>query len=202
MISKIQKIELLFVIFGIYSIIVSPINTSCNIGPFLIKGEMKWVLAREINTINAYGLNATSDFNKTNTLDANVIIVAMISLVSAAFVAVLIYIFNVKQNRKLEKLKTRLETKKDQKAAKTDYEYVARKNLYIQFEPLLFQLHELSQRAYERIVQLAEDSRRGNLEVNGGWLSDCNGFYFTMTLYLLLSSSWHFLSHVSQVNAI
>jgi hypothetical protein len=92
-----------------------------------------------------------------------------------------------KQNEHLEKLRDKLETQRDEKAAKTDYEYDARKSLYVQFEPLLFQLHELSLRAQERITRLVEDYRRGNLRANDGWLSDCDGFYFTMTLYLILA---------------
>ena len=87
----------------------------------------------------------------------------------------------------MEELKSNLETQKDEKTTKRDYEYDARKNLYIQFEPLLFQLHELSHRAYERITQLVEDFRRKNLRADGGWLFEYDGFYFTMTLYLLLA---------------
>ena len=185
---------LIIFVLQILAILESPIIVDWNTGPLAINKELEQGLVLIINTAYGSPSNSTTDSSRPNAYDISAIIVAVISLISAAVVAILTYIFNKKQNRELTKqsehlelLKSRLETQKDEKAAKTDYEYDARKNLYVHFEPLLFQLHELSHRAYERITQLAEDFRRGNLRDNGGWLCEYDGFYFTMTLYLLLA---------------
>jgi hypothetical protein len=90
----------------------------------------------------------------------------------------------------LETYKNLLKTQKSEEDARREYEYDSRKNLYVEFEPLLFQLNELSDRAYRRIIGLVRDFRNGNLEPHRGWLSDDNSYfpyYSTATLHALLA---------------
>jgi hypothetical protein len=51
--------------------------------------------------------------------------------------------------------------------ARRDYEYDARKRLYSEIEPLLFQLFEALEESHYRVRSLARTSRNGNLP---GWL--------------------------------
>jgi hypothetical protein len=67
-----------------------------------------------------------------------------------------------------------------------EYEYEARKKLYHEVEPILFQLFDLSRNAYGRILSLAAQARRGNLEPNHGFLSSA-GFFTISTIYVLLA---------------
>jgi hypothetical protein len=59
-----------------------------------------------------------------------------------------------KANESLEELKDRLTRQAAEESARRDYEYEARKRLYTQIQPLLFQLAELCNSSYERIVNL------------------------------------------------
>ncbi len=86
----------------------------------------------------------------------------------------------------VEAIKARLGEEKDERAARRDYEYDARKRLYEQCDPLLFQFVELSENALGRITNLALACRQQNLRPDGsGWL-DHDGYYFLTTLYRLL----------------
>jgi Na+-translocating ferredoxin:NAD+ oxidoreductase RnfG subunit len=82
------------------------------------------------------------------------IIVALFALSSSVIVAFITYFSNRKlseANRKsqaeLEVLKKRLESKKSEEDARRDYNYEAIRRLYREFEPVLFQLVELSDSA-------------------------------------------------------
>jgi hypothetical protein len=66
--------------------------------------------------------------------------------------------------------------------ARRDYEYDARKRLYTEIEPLLFQLYESLEEAHYRVRSLARTSRSNNLP---GWLSG-SGYYLKSTVYKLL----------------
>jgi hypothetical protein len=59
-----------------------------------------------------------------------------------------------KTNESLEELKDRLSRQAAEESARRDYEYEARKRLYTQIQPLLFQLAELCDSSYDRIVNL------------------------------------------------
>jgi hypothetical protein len=91
-----------------------------------------------------------------------------------------------RDQRELERLRSNLEVKVAEQKARSDYVYEAKKKLYEEYEPLLFQLHELSEFAYRRIVGLAREARNGKLEP-GGWLSNPAGYYTTNTIYRLLA---------------
>jgi hypothetical protein len=59
-----------------------------------------------------------------------------------------------KTSESLEELKDRLTRQAAEESARRDYEYEARKRLYTQIQPLLFQLAELCESSYDRIVNL------------------------------------------------
>jgi hypothetical protein len=76
---------------------------------------------------------------------------------------------------------------KDHDALRT-YRFEARKRLYEQCEPLLFQLAEAAENARGRIHGLARTCRDGDLRPDGqGWLAEPNGYFFTSTMYRLLA---------------
>lgn len=90
------------------------------------------------------------------------------------------------QTQVLEAIKTRLGEEKDERAARRDYEYEARKRLYQECDPLLFQFVELSRNALGRITNIVQACKDGNLCPDGtGWL-DHEGYYFLTMLYRLV----------------
>jgi hypothetical protein len=78
-------------------------------------------------------------------------------------------------------------------AARREYEYEARKRLYHECEPLLFQLSQNARLAIGRILSLARLAREGQLDEKEGplsrSLSDVTdpGYYIRSTLYQLLA---------------
>jgi hypothetical protein len=86
----------------------------------------------------------------------------------------------------LEAYKNTLTEKQEERRARREYQYEARKHLYQQYEPLLFQLVECCESAKERIFSLARTARLGDLG-SRGWLSNRDGYYFYSTIYFLLS---------------
>jgi hypothetical protein len=66
--------------------------------------------------------------------------------------------------------------------ARRDYEYEAKKRLYGEIEPLLFQLYEALQEAHYRVRSLARSSRLGNLP---DWLEP-NSYYLHSSAYKLI----------------
>jgi hypothetical protein len=66
--------------------------------------------------------------------------------------------------RKNEVLKKKLERIQAEENARRQYEYDARKRLYEQCEPILFQLAELSESALNHIFDLAKSAREGKLD--------------------------------------
>jgi hypothetical protein len=74
-----------------------------------------------------------------------------------------------------------LAEKSAERNARRDYEYEARKRLYSEIEPLLFQLYEALIEAYRRVRSLARTSRINRLD----WLNK-PGYYLRSSLYKLL----------------
>ena len=64
----------------------------------------------------------------------------------------------------LELLKAALSDQSALRNARVEYEYEARKRLYTECGPLLFQLAELAERALGRIAGLAHSAAEGNLD--------------------------------------
>ena len=95
--------------------------------------------------------------------------------------------------QELESYRHRLTDTTNASAARRDYEYEARKRLYTEVEPLLFQLHESLEEAHYRVRSLARTSRSGNLgsPPASNWLSR-DGYYLRSTLYKLILPAVHF----------
>jgi hypothetical protein len=110
-------------------------------------------------------------------------LVALIAAVSSAVISIISLLLSNKNNSQLEELKHKLEVKRDEQAARRDYEYDARKRLYKEFEPILFLIAEYSDNAYHRIIDLATSSRNGRLGKEG-WLSK-NEYFMKSTVYRL-----------------
>jgi hypothetical protein len=65
--------------------------------------------------------------------------------------------------------------------ARRSYEYDARRRLYAQVEPLLFQLFEAAEGGFRAVTSLVRTQQRGNLP---GWL-DVEGYYLRSTIHRL-----------------
>jgi len=119
----------------------------------------------------------------------------------SAFISVIATVINYLGNRKaqlenerfklgaakeIEKIKEDIAERKSEKDARRDYEYEARKRLYQQCEPLLFQLYEASENALHRIFSLARTAKKGDLEPQNSWLGR-PGYYLRSTVYNLLA---------------
>jgi hypothetical protein len=88
----------------------------------------------------------------------------------------------------LEELKNRLAQETDAARAKRDYEYEARKHLYAELYPLVFQLQESALIAANRVENLALACRRGSLAPGpDNWLNSKDRYYFNSSLYQLLA---------------
>lgn len=88
-----------------------------------------------------------------------------------------------KTQSELQESQAALTEEQSKKQSRLDYEYEARKRLYHECEPLIFELLEFSENAGDRIRGLARTARQGNLP---GWLSD-GGYYMASTMYYLLA---------------
>ena len=111
------------------------------------------------------------------------IIAALVTSATSLFVAIWVYITNRKSQHDLELLKADLSRVNAEQDARRDYEYDARKRLYEECEPLLFQMSELAENAQHRIFSLARTTLQGNLPY---WLNQ-EGYYLRSTIYHLLS---------------
>jgi len=90
-------------------------------------------------------------------------------------------------SERLQSLKASQDEQKAEKDARRDYEYEARKRLYEECEPLLFQLIELSENALHRIYSIARTAKAGELSSREGWLSDTRAYYTVSTVYKLMA---------------
>jgi hypothetical protein len=72
-------------------------------------------------------------------------------------------VFRNEFQRQLEEIRGAVADRNSARAARRDYEYEARKRLYEQVEPILFQLYEALEEAHYRVRSLARSSRNGNL---------------------------------------
>jgi hypothetical protein len=124
------------------------------------------------------------------------IIIAVIAALTSFSVAGISYLNSRKNERStqanqeaLETLKADLAALQAEKNARRDYVYEARKRLYQEYEPLFFQLVELSETALWCIRGLARMAKQGHLGPHHpGWLSpDSRGSYLTTTIYRLLA---------------
>src|SRR5262249_28588645 len=92
------------------------------------------------------------------------ILVALISAVASLIVALITYFATRSNQRDVEELKAKLSETKAERDALRDYEYEARKRLYHECGPLMFQLLEQAEGAINRVRNLARAASQGNLE--------------------------------------
>jgi len=115
------------------------------------------------------------------------IVTALIVAVASLAVSVVSAVVSYRSQGRLALLEDELVEARAERDAQRDYVYDARKRLYAEFQPLLFQLVELSDGAYSRIVGLAHSARAGDLRPDGsGWLSEA-GYYSFSTIHRLLA---------------
>src|SRR5918996_1821298 len=114
------------------------------------------------------------------------IVTAIIALVSSVITAIITAIFTKKNEMRLRHLENDLAEKKAEHDARRDYEYEAKKRLYQECEPILFQFAELSESALKRIYALARNAREGNLGPDRYWLFT-DQYFIRSTIYRLLA---------------
>jgi hypothetical protein len=112
--------------------------------------------------------------------------VAIITAGISAGISILSIYLTKKNDVTLEKLKSKLKIEKAEHDARRDYEYEARKRLYQECEPILFQFSELSESALRRIYALARNAKDGNLGPDGYWLST-DHYFIRSTIYRLVA---------------
>jgi hypothetical protein len=112
--------------------------------------------------------------------------VAIVALVSSVASAVISAIFTRKNEVRVKHLENKLAIERAAEDARRDYEYEARKRLYQECEPILFQFAEFSESALRRIYALARNARDGNLGPERYWLST-DHYFMRSTIYRLLA---------------
>jgi hypothetical protein len=123
--------------------------------------------------------------NLTNTLDTSVL-VALIAAIASLLVSILGFITTRSNQRDVERLKADLAERNAIRNARLEYEFEARKRLYQECAPLLFELSEMSERALGRIIGLARTASEGNLEPGpNSWLR--RNYYNRSTFYRLIA---------------
>lgn len=90
----------------------------------------------------------------------------------------------LKNDERLKRLEQTLNKQQSEDKARLDYKYDAKKRLYAEYEPLIFQLHELSESSLRRIRNIAWLARDEKLDP---WLSNTENHYIMNTVYRLLA---------------
>jgi hypothetical protein len=114
---------------------------------------------------------------------ATAVAVALIAALGSIVATIVGQVLSRRADKDLRDRTSVLEDRVDE--ARRDYIYEARKRLYEECEPLLFQTIELVETARDRIVSLARSSRSGSIRADGsGWLAQ-RGYYFTSSVFHL-----------------
>ena len=114
------------------------------------------------------------------------IVLAIIALISSIITAAATAIFARRNEIRIKHLENDLAIKRAEQDARRDYEYEAKKRLYQECEPILFQFAELSESSLRRIYALARNAREGNLGPHRYWLST-DHYFMRSTIYRLLA---------------
>jgi hypothetical protein len=114
------------------------------------------------------------------------VILAILTSVISLILAIISVVGERRNARELEIFRSELTEAQAERDARRDYEYEARKRLYQEFEPLLFQFMELSENALDRIVGLARTAHQGDLDPGRSWLAD-DSYYMRSTIYRLMA---------------
>lgn len=121
---------------------------------------------------------------------AGAIVGAVIAGLGKIWVGIILEAEKHRNSEELKKLQAQLdiatETEKGENKARRDYLYDARKRLYTEIEPLLFQLSEASEEALYRVYSLARSTRTGEID---HWLAlDAeNKYYMASTMFKLIA---------------
>ncbi|MCI0623350.1 MAG: hypothetical protein L0387_17110 [Acidobacteria bacterium] len=114
------------------------------------------------------------------------VIVAIVAALTSLLVSVISFLTTRSNHRDVERLKADLADRSAQRNARIEYEFEARKRLYQECGPLLFELSELAERALGRIAGLARTAADGNLGSGAeSWMG--RGYYRRSTYYRLLA---------------
>ena len=108
------------------------------------------------------------------------VLVALITAAISLVLAIFSSWASLRSQRSLEKLKSELAERQAEQDARRDYEYEARKRLYHECEPLLFQLIEASEAALSHIRGIA-----ARVKATDGRLYS-EQYYLKTTIYRLL----------------
>ena len=105
------------------------------------------------------------------------VVAAATSLLAAVLSAILAYTTKVRADSRLAELQSRLSEDRESRNAQRDYEYEARKRLYSELQPVLFQLADRAERALARIeTSIVNGARSGVVRWPGrlgtGWRND------------------------------
>jgi hypothetical protein len=115
------------------------------------------------------------------------LIVAIISALASARTSKRVGVLTSELEKQKLRLASELEEQRATRNARRDYEYEAKKRLYEECEPLLFQALDLAENARYRVMSLARSAREKEVRPDGsGWLGR-TGYYFRSTVYLLLA---------------
>lgn len=115
------------------------------------------------------------------------VVPAIIAAVASGTVALVSLRHTQRTSRQLAELAHTLDEKKAESNARRDYIYEARKRLYAECEPLLFQGLELADNAQRRVQSLARSCRESKLLIDGsGWLAQ-EDYYLHSSIYALLA---------------
>ena len=113
---------------------------------------------------------------------------AILTAIASLIIAIVSHLSTRSNQRAIEKLRDEYAESRAESDAKRDYQYEARKRLYKECGPVLFQLAEFCEAAFYRITGLAQTAQLGNLEPGrNSFLRD--EYYRVSTLYRLLAPS-------------
>ena len=137
-------------------------------------------------------------------MDTTAIVLAIISLLSSVFVTIYSTLRSEKQNKEIEILKNKLSLESAEKNARRDYEYEAKKRLYAEYEPLFFQLAELSNQARHHLKGMSWTTFN-SLKDPESWDRDqwmeIEAYYFRETIYKVFSPFAMFNILLKKVNS-
>lgn len=123
------------------------------------------------------------------------VVAALIAGLTSLIVTFVAQFFNLFSGPRIERLRSELmgqieSTRAElsdlnsSRSARRDYEYDARKRLYTEIEPLLFQLFEAAEQSYFRVISLARSARADEL-THDDKLGQVN-YYLHSTMYYMV----------------
>jgi hypothetical protein len=122
------------------------------------------------------------------------LVTALASLIVSIAAATAAYFSNVRSETRIRHLEDKLTEARSERAARREYVYEARKRLYIDFQPVLFQLVERCEGALARIRGIAEEAREERIlwpsRLGEGWGNE---------RYHMIATTWDLLTPLAFV---